>query len=256
MILRQGRAPTDLSDQLNKIGFMQGRLSELIDGKIQAFPVHSWAEEFGHANSLGLSILEWTLDHEGLGDNPFMSVDGREDIRALERSESVAVASVTGDCFMQAPFWKARSSRVEKQLVEEFCSVIEACGAMETVRIVVVPLVDEGALDTQAEADKVIEIINKCRPKLAHSGVRVAFEMDYDPKRLAGFIHQVDPDVAGVNYDIGNSAALGFLPQEELRAYGDRVINVHVKDRPLNGSTCPLGQGMPILKRYSRCCLI
>ena len=33
-----------------KIGFMQGRLSPLVDGKIQAFPWDCWSEEFSVAN--------------------------------------------------------------------------------------------------------------------------------------------------------------------------------------------------------------
>ena len=30
----------------SRIGFMQGRLSELVDGRIQAFPWDSWQTEF------------------------------------------------------------------------------------------------------------------------------------------------------------------------------------------------------------------
>ena len=47
----------------------------------------------------------------------------------------------------------------------------------------------------------------------------------------------------GINYDIGNSAALGFNPSDEFAAYGCRVINVHVKDRILGGTTVELTTG-------------
>ena len=47
----------------------------------------------------------------------------------------------------------------------------------------------------------------------------------------------------GINYDIGNSASLGFNPSEEFKFFGDRVLNVHVKDRVRNGTTVPLGHG-------------
>jgi hexulose-6-phosphate isomerase len=56
-------------------------------------------------------------------------------------------------------------------------------------------------------------------------------------------MERFDPSVFGVNYDIGNSAALGFDPQEELLCYGERILNVHVKDRLLGGATVPLGTG-------------
>jgi hexulose-6-phosphate isomerase len=49
--------------------------------------------------------------------------------------------------------------------------------------------------------------------------------------------------VFGVNYDIGNSASLGFNPKEEIQAYGPRILNVHVKDRRMGGTTVPLGTG-------------
>ena len=36
---------------------------------------------------------------------------------------------------------------------------------------------------------------------------------------------------------------MGFNPDEEFDNYGDRIINVHVKDRLLNGGTVRLGNG-------------
>ena len=44
------------------IGFMQGRFSPLVNGKIQAFPWDSWSEEFFVANENDFNIIEWTLD--------------------------------------------------------------------------------------------------------------------------------------------------------------------------------------------------
>ena len=46
-----------------------------------------------------------------------------------------------------------------------------------------------------------------------------------------------------VNYDIGNSAALGYDPIEELDSYGDKISDIHIKDRTLNGGPVVLGEG-------------
>ena len=46
-----------------------------------------------------------------------------------------------------------------------------------------------------------------------------------------------------VNYDIGNSASLGFRAREEIAAYGERIGSVHVKDRKFGSGTVPLGTG-------------
>ena len=69
------------------------------------------------------------------------------------------------------------------------------------------------------------------------------FESDYAPAELARFIDRLDPNTFGINYDIGNSAALGFRATEDFAAYGQRIVNVHVKDRLLGGTTVPLGTG-------------
>jgi hexulose-6-phosphate isomerase len=46
-----------------------------------------------------------------------------------------------------------------------------------------------------------------------------------------------------VNYDIGNSAALGRTPLEELTLLTPWIGSVHVKDRILSGNSVPLGTG-------------
>jgi L-ribulose-5-phosphate 3-epimerase len=46
-----------------------------------------------------------------------------------------------------------------------------------------------------------------------------------------------------VTYDAGNSAALGYRPQEEFAAYGARIGSVHIKDRKCGGGTVVLGTG-------------
>lgn len=230
-----------MSDPAHRIGFMQGRLSPQVDGKIQAFPWSHWREEFPLAETLGFARLEWTLDHDDLAANPLMTEEGRTEIRALSVAHGVAVSSITGDCFMQAPFWKATGA-VRTALVEEMAAVIRA-GAAVGASIVVVPLVDNGAVSNPAEEAALIEGLAALTPLLRETGMRVAFECDYPPAQLAEFIAGFPADVFGINFDIGNSASLGWDPAEEIPLIAPRLINVHVKDRVLGGTTVPLGQG-------------
>ena len=75
------------------------------------------------------------------------------------------------------------------------------------------------------------------------SDVQIAIEADFDPQEFYEFMEKLDSRHFFVNYDIGNSASLGFNPVEEFASIGDRIVNVHVKDRILNGTTVPLGEG-------------
>ncbi len=47
-----------------RIGFMQGRLSSMVGNKIQAFPSKNWFKEFKIAKSIGISLMEWTIDQK------------------------------------------------------------------------------------------------------------------------------------------------------------------------------------------------
>ena len=75
------------------------------------------------------------------------------------------------------------------------------------------------------------------------SDVQIAIEADFDPQEFYEFMEKLDSRHFFVNYDIGNSASLGFNPEEEFASIGERIVNVHVKDRILNGTTVPLGEG-------------
>ena len=57
---------------MNKVGFMQGRLSPIVDNKIQAFPFDHWEKEFSIAKELGIKCMEWTLDYPNLRCNPLL----------------------------------------------------------------------------------------------------------------------------------------------------------------------------------------
>lgn len=230
-----------------RIGFMQGRLTPPVDGKIQAFPAAHWRDEFRHAETAGFALMEWTLDHVGLDRNPLMTPEGRAEIAALSDRHGLRVGSVTGDCFMQAPFWKAGGSEREA-LVGGMRAVVEAAGDLGA-RHIVVPLVDNGSLETDEEQASLLDGLAALDADLERAGCAIAFECDFPPARLAAFIAGLEPARYGINYDIGNSAALGYDPDEELAAYGDRIVNVHVKDRPRGGTTVPLGEGDADLPR-------
>lgn len=235
----------------SRIGVIQGRLSPPVNGQIQAFPEQHWREEFAAAQDISVNLIEWTLDHKGLADNPFMTVDGQAEIRWIQGRHGVRVCSVTADCLMQAPFFKARGS-CRASLLEEFAALIRACGSLDVGQIVF-PLVDNSSITDSREEDILRKGLREIEALLVATGVRVAFESDFPPTRLGQFIDTLPPELFGINYDIGNSASLGYSPKEEISTYGDRITNVHVKDRLKGGATVALGSGAADLSHTITC---
>ncbi len=235
---------------MSHIGFMQGRLSPMVNGQIQAFPWQHWRQEFALAEQHGFATVEWTLDRARLRDNPLMTAAGRRQIRALSDAHGLRVSSLTGDCFMQAPFYKADGLR-RRELLDDLRTVLEACRAVE-LRHVVIPLVDGGSVTSEAEAEVLRTGLEPVRDLLSDGALSVLFESDYAPARLRELIAGYPAGEFGINYDTGNSAAIGFDPSEEIAAYSARILNVHIKDRVLGGSTVPLGEGAADLPRVLR----
>ena len=136
------------------IGFMHGRLSPVIDGKIQSFPWNVWKEEFSIAKSIGLDMMEWTLDQEMLYENPLMTSSGQREINEICNEYKFTIPSLTGDCFMQAPFWKLGND-VRVKLKSDFLAVLDACGKVG-ISFIVVPLVDNGSIENMEQEDILI----------------------------------------------------------------------------------------------------
>jgi hexulose-6-phosphate isomerase len=239
-----------MTDCESRIGFMQGRLSPQVDGKIQSFPWSNWNAEFAAAERLAIPIMEWTLDHERLSGNPLMTPSGRQEIRKLSDAHGVKVKALTGDLFMQAPFWKADAT-ARATLLAELDGLLDAC-AEAGIAFVVVPLVDGGRIESKDHAAVLAEGLQQRAEALRARRLAMVFESDFAPDRLAAFIADYPADVFGINYDIGNSASLGYDCGEEIGAYAARIRHVHVKDRVRGGTTVPLGTGNADLPRAIR----
>ena len=220
---------------------MQGRLSPLVNAKIQAFPWDHWQQEFKIAYDNGFSIMEWTLDQDRLYENPLMTEKGRDLIKNLASNHNVLIPSLTGDCFMQTPFFKV-TGKVRESLLLDLQNIITSCGLLG-VGFIVFPLVDNGKLENLNQEKALQEGLALFDFELHQYRIKIVFESDFPPDSLKDFISGFSSENYGINYDIGNSAALGFDPEEEIKAYGQRILNVHIKDRLLHGTTAPLGHG-------------
>ena len=230
-----------MTSKSQSIGFMQGRLTDLYDNKIQSFPWNDWEKEFELANKNDFKIMEWTIDSKNLFKNPLMNDEGLNKIKFLKNTYDLSIPSLTGDCFMQEPFWKSEGI-LKKELENKFLKICENASKID-IKFIVVPLVDNGSINTKTEENKLISFLKKIEKKLYKLNIKIIFETDFSPKRYLEFLNKLDPRIFGVNFDMGNSASLGIDPEEEITLLGNRIWNIHVKDRELNGQTIELGKG-------------
>jgi hexulose-6-phosphate isomerase len=232
----------------NRIGFMQGRLSPIRNDRIQSFPWGVWQKEFESASQIAIGKMEWTIDSENFLSNPLITSFGRQEIITLKSLSNMDIPSVTCDFFMENPPWKSNPEQVLIGIETILLGMVEIDS-----KILVIPLVDNSSLGSSVKPSQVKDFFKPTINLLSKNNIKIAFETDLAPDALSEFIEEFDDMNFGINYDIGNSASLGFDPTEEFAAIGNRVINVHVKDRTLGGMTVPLGRGNADFPRVFRC---
>lgn len=223
------------------IGVIQGRLLPKYKGRYQAHPVGYWQDEFCLAANLGLDLIEFILDYNDIDKNPLMRESGIHEILSLSEETGVAVKSICADYFMQAPFHSSsdlvieQSQRVLKNLISN--------GAKLGVINIIIPCVDQATLANNKDIEMFVKNVSPI-VELAEKGcVNLALETDLAPGPYIELLERFDSSRITVNYDTGNSASLGYDPEDELMAYGSRISDIHIKDRLLGGEPVVLGAG-------------
>ena len=224
----------------NEIGIMQGRLSPRIDGKIQAYPASTWQKEFEIAQEIGYSAIEWIVEMP-VETNALMTDSGKAEIKKMIASTGVRIDYVCADIFMQQPL--VRMTKDTKSQNKEYLSAILK-NAKEVGAIgVEIPFVDNSSIKIENEKLEFIDVMQDAFKLAKDLDLKLSLETDLPPIEFRELLESIDLDHVQANYDIGNSASLGFDPREELEAYGLKILNVHVKDRKLGSTTVPLGTG-------------
>ena len=225
----------------NLIGVMQGRLLPKYNGRYQAHPVGYWQDEFDTANEFGLSCIEFILDYEDASKNPLLKKGGIKEIKLISDQSGVFVKTVCADYFMHAPLHspdKVTSLQSQKVLVELINNVAEL-----GVTDIVLPCVDNSSLTLESSYSLFFQTLMPIIDVAEKRNVNISLETDLPPQHFLELLDFFQSDCIKVNYDIGNSAALGFNPVKELEAYGNRISDIHIKDRILNGGSVELGHG-------------
>ena len=224
----------------NEIGIMQGRLSPRIDGKIQAYPASTWQKEFEIAQEIGYAAIEWIVE-KPVETNALMTDSGKAEIKKIIASTGVRIDYVCADIFMQQPL--VRMTKDTKSQNKEYLSAILK-NAKEVGAIgVEIPFVDNSSIKSENEKLEFIDVMQDAFKLAKDLDLKLSLETDLPPIEFRELLESIDLDHVQANYDIGNSASLGFDPREELEAYGLKILNVHVKDRKLGSTTVPLGTG-------------
>ena len=225
----------------NPIGIMQGRLSPPVRGLIQSFPVDTWKEEFSRAYKAGLDCIEWIYEVDTEADNPLRTDQGIAEIRRVAENSGVDVWTICADYYMTDRL-VSHDGKPNQAVVQHLEWLMERASRLG-IRYIVLPFVDTSSLRSSQEVKGLLDVLNSVMPAVERANVELHLETDFTPADLVDVLERVAHPLLRANYDIGNSASLGYNPEEELALLKPWLGSVHIKDRILGGGTVPLGTG-------------
>ncbi|MDF3820152.1 sugar phosphate isomerase/epimerase [Leptospira sp. 96542] len=225
----------------NLLGVMQGRLLPKFKGRYQAHPVGYWQDEFPIAKSLGLDCIEFILDYNDFEKNPLISETGTTEIQKAIEETGVKVVSICADYFMEAPFHSGDPIVVKNS--QKVLSTLLKYGSEIGVNDIVIPCVDQSSLRSDSDKKIFYENILPLVKEAELLNINLSLETDLAPRDFLDVIKMFNSTSVTVNYDIGNSASLGFDPTQEFEIYGLHITDIHIKDRKLGSGSVELGTG-------------
>jgi L-ribulose-5-phosphate 3-epimerase UlaE len=223
------------------MGVMQGRLLPKYQGHYQAHPVGYWHQEFPLAANLGLDCIEFILDYNNFKINPLMTTHGRQQIQFVSNQTGVRVLSICADYFMKS-LLHSNDEQTTVQSTEVLVELLKIASELK-IKDVVIPCVDQSSIQANNLRVRFTEVLLSIIPEAERYEVNLSLETDLDPSQFEKLLAVFNSSRVTVNYDIGNSAALGYNYKDELNAYGERISDIHIKDRELGRGSVTLGSG-------------
>jgi len=177
-----------------------------------------------------------------------LSENGKSEILEQVAATGVQVKTICADYFMEAPLHSADIQVAAKSLSVLKRLLVRAAEVGGTD--VVIPCVDHASLRDSQMVDNFVNAVKPLLGMLDELNINLSLETDLNPSDFTALLQRFDSPRITVNYDTGNSAALGYDPVEELAAYGDKITDIHIKDRVLGGGSVVLGTGSTEFERF------
>lgn len=226
---------------MNDIAIMQGRLLPPIEGRFQAFPTMLWRNEFESAKKAELACIEWIFEKSNEQLNPLSSDIGIKNLHQIIKKSGVGIRSICADYFMEEHLIDT-DGKVRDEAVNHLHWLMGQAAKLSVIYIVL-PFVDHSSLRSRRQHLSLISLMQSLGQRAVKTNLELHLETDLNPATFSSIMKSINHPSIKVNFDIGNSAALGYDPTEELTALAPYLGSVHVKDRLLGGNSVPLGDG-------------
>lgn len=224
-----------------KFLLVQGRALPQNDELLQSFP-SNWMDEFPLMEQLGFDGIEWIYDKKSEFTNPILDPNEYQNIKTVSNNHHISLENIVFDWFIVHPLLKKENISLSTKIKK----IVDLLDNSEKIgfRRVIFPLLEGNAIHNSNEKELFLKIFSDdILPTLNLKDLEIHFETSMSPNDEFDFINKLDNPQTKICFDMGNSASLGFDCTEVLNRIHPFLGSVHIKDRLINSSTVPLGEG-------------
>ena len=219
---------------VNPIGIMQGRFTSKGGFLPQQFPWTAWEKEFEISRRADIQCVEWMFNYENSGENPLMTDSGRRKLSGIIRDTGVNVQSVCANYFMKRGCFRGADGM-------EVAKCLLFAMRMSQIHVLILPLFEDNEPQNETEYGLLKQALQKICIYANQCGVQIGIETNWNLAQINDLLGI--SDTLGVCYDLGNAAGLGKGIANEITSLKNRIVDVHIKDKPVGGSSVMLGEG-------------
>ena len=229
------------------ISIVQGRLTSMVGGRYQHFPIHAWRDEFKTASQLGFDGIEWIISDFS---NPIFDPVSLGQARELSNKTGIQVGSISLDVLMYTPIQTVPWDDIA-WMFERLCVAVEKL----KVSRISIPVEETSGIRNPKDAELVITRLAKVLNQFGERIPYICIETDLSVKNIYHLINLPGLSKLGVLVDIGNAAANGYCINDYFSLFSDRIYGVHIKDRGVFFlPNVPFGEGVGELKLFLNRC--
>ena len=192
-----------------------------------------WEQLYPLIRNLGFAGLELGV-YQDYDQTPLWSTAGRARLREVAEQSGVVTPSICLHSYWHFSF-AAEDPDIRKRaghIAREAAAIAAEMGAKN----ILIPLTNPDKVAPEIAQVRWIEGVSACaEAALAHEvcfcleNVNVAFANA--PADIIAIVDAIDSPAVGVYYDPGNAVGSGLDPLEGLEMLGERVKQVHIKER-------------------------
>lgn len=229
------------SDSMH-VGLMQGRLSSLPpDGALGCF--HDfWKLELPKIKSKKIRYLEWIVDHRCKLENPILNDNEKVATIELCKDFGIEVQSAILNIFCKESFLCLTNFEEPENTMRPLLNVLKRFVGTQ-VRVVTLPILDLESAEFFLSIENRFcwEFLNR---ELSQLDLRLALELELEFRKIKKISENLESfEWIGFTFDMGNSVSVQNDSRLEIGCYGEKLFNVHIKDRTHQGDRVALGYG-------------